>query len=70
MQTFYYNNFINFVSSLYENSSAVDSNFGEIFVQSTIKNKYINNESKSFKNIDKMWKEIFKNRKNHYKLKI
>ena len=41
MQTFYYNNFINFVSSLYENSSAVDSNFGEIFVQSTIKNKYI-----------------------------
>ena len=31
MQTFYYNNFINFVSSLYENSSAVDSNFGEIF---------------------------------------
>ena len=26
-------------------------------------------ESKTFKNIDKMWKEIFKNRK-HYKLII
>ena len=31
---------------------------------------YINNESETFKNIDKMWKEIFKNRKHHYKLKI
>ena len=41
MQTFYYNNFINFVCNLYENSLAVDSNFGEILVQSTIKNKYI-----------------------------
>ena len=41
MQTFYYNNFINFACNLYENSLAVDSNFGEILVQSTIKNKYI-----------------------------
>ena len=41
MQTFYYNNFLNFVTNLYENSSAVDPNFSQKFVESSIKNKYI-----------------------------
>ena len=41
MQTFYYNNFLNFVTNLYENSSLVDPKFGEKFVESAIKNKYI-----------------------------
>ena len=41
MQAFYYNNFLNFVTNLYEYSSAVDPNFGEKFVESAIKNKYI-----------------------------
>ena len=41
MQKFYYNNFLNFVNSLYKYSSAVDPNFGEKFVQSSTKNKYI-----------------------------
>ena len=41
MQSFYYNNFLNFVGDLYEFSSLIDPNFGEKFVQSCLSNKYI-----------------------------
>ena len=41
MQTFYYYNFLNFITNLYENGSAVDVNFGKEIVQSSLKNEYI-----------------------------
>ena len=41
MEKFYYNEFLNFVANLYELGSAVDPNFGEKFVKSSIKDKYI-----------------------------
>lgn len=41
MQTYYYYNFLNFITNLYENGSAVDVNFGKEIVQSSLKNGYI-----------------------------
>ena len=41
MEKFYYNEFLNFVSNLYDLSSSVDPDFGEKFVKSSIKDKYI-----------------------------
>ena len=37
---FYYDNFINFVTSLYEFGNLIDPNFGEKLVQNSIKNKF------------------------------
>ena len=41
MQAFYYYNFLNYIGTLYEFSSRIDSNFNEKLVISSIKNKYI-----------------------------
>ena len=41
MQKFYYDTFINFSSSLYEFGNLVDPNIGEKIVESSLKNKYI-----------------------------
>ena len=41
MQAFYYYNFLNYIGTLYEFSSRIDSNFNEKLAISSIKNKYI-----------------------------
>ena len=41
MQAFYYYNFINYVGTLYEYGSKIDSNFSEKMVINSIKMKYI-----------------------------
>ena len=41
MQKYYYDNFINFVTSLYEFGNLIDPNFGEKLVLNSIKNKFI-----------------------------
>ena len=41
MEAFYYYNFLNYIGTLYEFSSKIDSNFNEKLVISSIKNKYI-----------------------------